>query len=136
MTQIAANFDEVLDALQELRESLPEANEAAVVAATDVYDDHLGQRIDVIYGQPLPESMAKRGQERTGQLRAGRTGITLNHGDETIGIVEIRGPARNYARRRNYLESIPNPFFDETIDMGSGDAHAAALAAVVRTLKL
>jgi len=144
MSQINHNFDEFISALQQVHDALPEGNQAAVVAATAAYDRHAEDCIEQIYRQPLPESMRRRGQERTGQLRDGRTMTIEGSGDDTTGIIDIQGPASDpitnwpggYAQKRHELDSIPNPYFQEAIDLGSDEAYQDAAEAFASTLKL
>lgn len=131
------NFNEFIDALENHVNAMPGAVEAAVEAATNVYDRWLEKQIDAaVYNTPLPESMAKRGQERTNKLREGRSGIVLGHGFDAHGVVQIQGSAIRYARRRNYLETRPNEYFEKSIAYGSHEAHLEAETALARVLDL
>jgi hypothetical protein len=117
--KINSNIEDVLMEL----EAMDRATETALAAATKEVATQIGlattQAMErLIYDQPLPASMVKRGIDRTGALLAGEVVVeedplTYKITTEDRGVMNARGrevfPTR-YAEHRHELTSYPAPW--------------------------
>src|ERR1022692_106324 len=115
---ITSNADAALAELEAMDAAIQRALEAAVKkTATQIGLSTTRAMQRLIYDQPLPESMRRRGQERTGALLAGETVVEndpLNYEvtTEDRGVVDSRGREKNpteYVHWRHEYQGLPAP---------------------------